>query len=515
TSLINYQFKGLFYELPKITKSDLERVWSGDAKGIVKDKFTDLTTLKPDDVGYVYVQTDLQNNPVKRLQIYYRDKSGNFDNKSQSYDLANIYRLEFENGAIFKARKDSEMILKSLIEIAKNKQYNQKEGTTKVKQLLSNKYNLVDGSKSNTYKMMTNMMESKFYDMMNRSNTKIGGVDLNKAVRFINSTSAFLDLSLNIASGTANVINANAQLFLESFLKGQFIKASSIKKAEKIYLNDMHKIVGDLTRPVNHSFVNQLMEYFDTRGNLRLNNTNFIQTDLLKKGMDLHALQVFHQSGEHWVQSIVIMSVLDSIKVLNSDNKFINKKGEVVDSENKAASILDMLSLNKDNDVLELNENVVYTTHSRLTEWNKGGKVNVDTLIRKKLYDTLGNYTETDQPDLMRNWWGKLLMLYRRYLIPMGISRFRGIEYSFKDKSALTPDEMRFSYALQEYEEGLYTSLIRHSVSTLKNMKMYLLSKDNNNKYDGWSSLSDYEKHNIKRAVTEIVLTSAILPLLT
>jgi hypothetical protein len=123
--------------------------------------------------------------------------------------------------------------------------------------------------------------------------------------------------------------------------------------------------------------------------------------------------------------------------------------------------------------------------------------------------DSIGNYTETDQPEYMRHWAGKLAGLYRKYLIPMGQSRLRGIETSLKREEDLTEDERRFSYALQEYEEGVYVTLIRYISTAIKDKKYYLLSLDN------WNELNDYQKHNIKRAVTELVLSFVMLPLST
>src|SRR5690606_13983797 len=127
--------------------------------------------------------------------------------------------------------------------------------------------------------------------------------------------------------------------------------------------------------------------------------------------------------------------------------------------------------------------------------------------IRKKLYDLVGNYTETDQPEIMRHWYGKLAMLYRRYLIPMGTARLRRIEHSYKKKENLSEDEKRYSYSLQEYEEGAYVSLIRYISTAIQNKQYYILSKSN------WNDLSDYERYNIRKSVIELVMTSVILPI--
>lgn len=497
--------KVFLYELPKITKSDMERIIGGE-KGIIADKWKDLTQIRPDDIDYNTIEKDEAGNVVRRVRIHYRDRDGSFDNKDQSLDLFQVIRLEYKNANIFSVRQRAEMDFNYLLDIAKHKEYYPKKGTTKVLNWRRDKLDKIKGSQSSTYKMMNNLMESRFYDIMRKSNTKVGKIDVNKAVSFINGASAFLSLSLNIASGTANVVNANAQMFLESFIKGDKITAKGIKKANSIYAKHFANTLNDITDPINTSFVNQVNEIFNVRGHFNLSQSNFLKSDLIKKGLSRESLQVFQESGEHWVQSVVTMSVLEGIKVLNSNGDFINKEGKVVKTEKEAASLLDMMKKDEGG-LVQVNPEVGYTTHSRTSLWNEGGREKVAQLIVKKLYDTIGNYRRIDQPDIMRSAGGQLMMLYRKYFIPMGQARFRGIEYSLKPEDELEEDERRYSYALQEYEEGTYVSLIRYISQSIKDKKYYILSRSN------WENLSDYQRHNIKRAVGEFVLTFVMLPL--
>lgn len=505
--LINFSYGTKFYELPKITKSDAERLWQGDGLGIIKDKWEDVTEIRPDDIGFVSKEKNMDNESINRLRVHYRDTFNNFDNKNQSLDLFNIYRLEYKNGSTYKMRRDVETELNFMLDIVKNKKYYETEGTRGVLNSRTRRLNIIPGDKTNTYKMMNNMLESKFYDILNKSNTKIGSVDLNKAVNSLNATTSFLTLSLNVASGTANVLNAQAQVFLESFIKGHYITARGVSKANQIYGNDMINIMSDLTNPINTSLVNQINEMFNIRGTFDFSEGNFLKSDLLKRGFNTEALRIFQESGEHWVQSTITMAVLEGIKVLNENNKFINKEGKEVETEAKAASLLDMIKLDEAG-LAYIDDKVVYTTHSRASKFDDGGKEKIDLLIIKKLNDSIGNYRTNDQPDIQRHWWGKLVMLYRKYLIPMGQARFRGIEFSLTKKEDLQSSQKRFSFALQENEEGTYTTLIRYLRASIKDGENWLQFKDN------WEDLTDYEKHNIKRTMTEIVITSTILPLI-
>ena len=504
-TLKKYSYGAFFLELPKVTKSSLERIYQGDFIGSVKEKWDYLVETRADDIEYTNEDIDLAGKKHRQLRLHYRDR-GNFKNELQSMDLATVFRLEFKNINIYKLRQQKEMELSFLIDIAKGQQFYSKNGNLLQRQLNSDKMNITTNENSNLTQMLTNLMDYRFYDITNSSDLKINKIDANKAVGYINAASAFMALSLNFASGTANVINANAQMFLETFIKGSTFNAKGIAKANKIYGKDLGQSLKDNVRGINKSFTNQIAEIFNTKGLFNLSDSNFLQATLLKKGMSLKSLQVFQDSGEHWIQAVLTMAVLDNIKVMNADNKFINKEGKEVKKISEAASILDMLKTDKDTGLVDLDSSVAYTTHSPNVKWNEGGKEMVDILIRKKLDDTIGNYTQTQQSEAYRHYAGRLTLLYRKYLVPMGQARLIGIENAFTEKDNLREDQVRFSHALQEYEEGTYVSLIRYSYTSLKTLKTEILTRGN------WKNLSDYEKHNIKRAVTELILTGFILP---
>lgn len=504
-SLIKNGYGTSFYELPKITKSFTERVFQGDVINGVKDNWTDLTTVRPDDIGYTTLERDMSGNPIYKIPIHYRSNE-NFKSTDQSLDLFNIYRLEYKNGNTFKHRNNVETDLHFLLDIAKDLKYYKNTGTLLELNSRNKKLTLIEGDQSQTIKMLTNMMETKFYDILNKNGTKVGNVELNKAVTKLNGMTSFLALSLNIASGTANVLNGSSQLFLESFLKGQTIKASSIAKAESFYLKDMMNIVADQTNSINISFTNQVLEMFNIKGDRSLSQANFLRSDMLKKGLNAESLQIIQSTGEHWLNSIITFSVLDGVKVMDENHNYLTKEGKITTNLSEAASVLDMLDKNENN-LVKLKDSVTYTTHSKLVKWNEGGKEMIDALLYKKIYDMIGNYRSTDQSEIYRHWGGKLTMLYRKYLVPMGIARLRGIETSLKRKDDLEEKDRRFSYALQEYEEGTYTTLIRYIKSSVKDGQRWLTLKDN------WNNLTDYEQHNVKKAVTEIILTSILTPL--
>ncbi len=509
-------YKGASYNhLPAITKTDLERTLSGDIKGVVKDKWTDLTQIKTDDIGYDYAEKsiDIAGNPIYNIRVLYR---GNIEGKDQSLDLFTLMRLEYINGVNYKEKHQKEMELNAIVEIAKNKDYYRTEGIRVPvisKYANRNKLNTKQGIDSNTYKRLQSLLESNIYNIAHKYAGNLGPVDINKAIKVTNGLTAQISLALNPFSATANVINGKAQMFLEGISKN-VIDFKNIKNAERIYSGDLGNNMRDLGSPIKKSFTNQMNIMFDSFGTISIGNQAFVKNNLAKTFINPHQLQFMHEGGEHWMQSTLTMAVLDSVKVMDENNNFINKEGIVVDSKDKAASLLDMLSLNPKTGKLEMSNKVVYTTHTLITKYNEGGKEHINSLIKKKIFDTMGNYDSNMQPEAMRHWWGKLFLMFRRYLIPMGIARFRGFAYSFKSNEELQQDPdkyLSYSHSLKDYEEGIYTSFIRfvtHGIlPSIKQMQMGLTQ-------EYWDTLSDSQKGNIKKAITEMALTAVLLPLL-
>jgi hypothetical protein len=507
-SLRVHSYGALFYDTPYITKSSLERYYEGDIKGGILENWKYLSETRADDIEYTNEEVSISGEKSRELRLHYRDRAKKFKHEQQSMDLATMFRLESKNVNIYNLRREKEADFSFLIDIAKTQKLYTSNGNLLQRAFNKKNLNITTNINNNIAQSLKNMMDYRFYDISNKVNKKWGKIDVNKATNYINGATAFMALSFNFASGTANVVNANAQMFLETIIKGHTFKAANVAKAQKIYFTP--SVFGDTLKDnlkgINTGYVNQLSEIFNTRGLYALSDSNFLQANLAKKGLDLKSLQVFQDSGEHWIQSVLMMSLLDNVKVLNKNGDFINKEGKVVKTKTAAASLLDMHKVDPKSGLVNLDSNVVYTTHSPSVKYNEGGKELVDILIRKKIDDSIGNYTQTQQAEGFRHYMFKIGMLFRKYLVPMGQARLLGIENSYIEKGKLREDQTRFSHALQQYEEGTYTTLIRYAWTSLKTFKKELLTREN------WDQLSEYEKHNIKRAIAELAMTFVILP---
>lgn len=506
-SLINEFVGAIYYELPAVTKSNEERIIEGELKGIVKDKIKDLTEIRPDDVGYQEQRLDSKGNSIHYLKVHYR---GNLTPDQQSLDLFTINRLNRINGINYQEKESIALQVEAIKMIAKNKEYYIK---TKGGESVLNKYaervkeaTKTDGQ-SNESKMIENIIEKNLYDILHIQYDKLGPLDVNKVISTANGWVSSVGLSLNAFSAAANILNAQAQIFLEK-VAGNHLSKGSVEKAHKIYGKDLANIAGDYSRPIKQSFVNQVNQMFDTFGGFTVKQQDYIKNTITKTAVNFESLQFLHEGGEHYVQSIMVMATLESIKVMNDNNDYIDKDGKVVEKD-KSVSVLDMLSKD-DNGVVQLSDKVVYTNRSFNTKLKEGGKEQLMLFVKKKLFDTMGNYDSNMQPEAYRHWWGKMILLFRRYLIPQAVARFRGLTKALVHEDDLTEDDIHFNNALRTTEEGSYVStirFIRHTIyPALKQLKFDIISTN-------WNELSKDKKAGIKKSVMELALTGAILPL--
>ena len=156
----------------------------------------------------------------------------------------------------------------------------------------------------------------------------------------------------------------------------------------------------DTSKTFDDSFTNQINKMFDVFGGFQIGKTDFIKDNVWRSFANLHSLQMFNAMGEHQMQSVITMSILNEIKALDKDGNFMSKDGKVTTNEQEAASLLDMLEKDEKG-LVKMNDNVVFSEHSNLTEWNDGGKVQVQQLIKHKVFKLLGNYDDNMQPEVM------------------------------------------------------------------------------------------------------------------
>ena len=526
-SLTRTSSNATYFMLPYATISGLERVTTGRLNpiDIAKQNLSDITQWKIDDIenGREEMFTPA-GEKIFNVPVMYRNNISKTKEpkkykellKDQSYDLLTLMRLEHHNQTNFKLKLENELLLNSLKDIAKNKKYfKTKMGTNNLASNLlgiKTKHVEKDGADSNTFKRIESIVNQALYNVFHEE-AKLNGKDVNKIVQHLNKHTSFLGMTLNYFNAPVNVLNAEFQTFITKL--GKDIDAGKLREAHVFYAKDLPSILADAGRPVKHSVVNQLNLLTDVFGGLTHEQNDFIKNTLIKGIADPQLLQIMQNGGEHLVQSVLNIALLKSIKVMNSNQQYINKDGQVV-PEKEAASIFDMVEQDKDTKQVTFNKDkFTYTNRSTATKWDEGGLENVRLFIKKKIFDSMGEYDKNFQTEFQKHWYGQLFSMYKKFVIPLGIARYRGINKSLTKREDLTEDDLHWNESLQEYEEGYYVTtfrfITRATLSNLAQLKFKLISEN-------YNELSDYEKANLKKGIVELsilaLLQLAIIPLL-
>lgn len=482
-----------FHRLPSQSKTDLERALELDFKGLTKDKWTDLTKVKTDDIGIETgsEEKNSQGDIIRRVKTAYR---GKIDTNEQSLDLETMFRNEYWNGQNVKEKLRLEPKLLLITDIALNKEYY----TGKNKEVVA--------GLSNTYNRLVGIMERNVYDIMSKNGGTFAGVDINKVTNALNGYAAGLAMTFNMAAGATNIANGLTQVLIDA-VGGNRFDVKTFLKAEAKYTKEMMNgnLLKDMSKSVKTSYFNQLLEMFDVMGGLGQNEQEALRNTILRKFGTTKSGNFLNESGEHAMHSILTQSILDGIKAMDKDNNYLDKDGNIT-TEDKGASLADMLYFDS-NGQLQMNSKVAYSGFNLTTKYHEGGKSQINLLIKHKVFDLFGVYDIKYKNELSKAWWGKSIMMFKNFFMGAAAYRYTGFTTSYKKKSELTDDDRFYNSAEKEYIEGTYTTLVRFLRETgVPNLQMLQTM------YMNWKNLTEYEKSNLKKATMEIMLTSVILP---
>ena len=109
----------------------------------------------------------------------------------------------------------------------------------------------------------------------------------------------------------------------------------------------------------------------------------------------------------------------------------------------------------------------------------------------------------------MKKWYGKSLMMFKRFFLPGLEHRFRGVSTVKKTTEELTEEERAYSFALRDYDEGYYTTFVRMIIQGAKALRTQGL----NFIPSYYNSLTESEQANIRKAAAELIMIYVILPM--
>ena len=491
-----------FYELPTADKTTLERIMSSSFFDGLKETFTDLYKEKATDVelrgkstdskitGEKLIQTDDSNRPFYKIPNLYRGPK----TSDQSYDLFSLLMLEFDNSLNQHLSKDLLVQVELMRDVILDKKFYEVD---KYGSVLKGKHTLKEIQKAavdtNEYALFKSIVEQRLYGL------NMYDSDFNKPISTVMKFASMSMFAFNYFAGIPNVIvgKTNAAIDSVAFMK---TRGWDPTLGDKLYKKNWNTIVPDIGKVQKTSLVNLLLQRYSVISDYKGLHTKYLY-DTRFKSVAHGAAYSISNVGEHYVQSVQMLTILGNTKVKNDKRQWIDKNGNVVDTREEAASLYDMYSTDGDGKI-KVSDLVKYTELS-LKPFEE---IHVRNYLKKMVSDAQGQYDSDQKARFQRYGVGLATSMFRKWVEPGVMRRFRGIDTAIVTRN-MTEEELQNSMVSpfvsldkNEEMEGMYTTLfsfINQLIKNYKHHKKVALS-------ESWDNLSDMKKENLYRSAIDM-----------
>ncbi len=521
---MTYTAGRLDLKLPRLEQGNLERLYSNGILSFVKEGFLDKFKLRGKDVELGIISDEaLEAKKIKKAkhtEDTYVDESGeerssiplhyrntNIPNESISYDVMRSMVLDYHNCLKFKVKTETAVFLDVLKDVMHEVDILQ---TTSFVQKL--KINKETGETHTTKKGVSNITAT--LEMLIRHRVYgiaiEGDPTVTKIFQTIGNYTSLLAMSANIVSGTANLAQGTVVGWIETAGgKTGYFTPSNRKRASVIYNSQIPQFMKDIGERVPKSKVNLVARKFNVFSETNLlNGKSYTQNTKIKRIAEQSALMAFNGMGEHALQSINMLAILDNIKVKDVNGSFLDKDFKPTTDRSQAIGVYDAML--QEGTKLEFHPSV------NSTERTKGvsdeDMVKIHRMITRVSRDIYGNYASQNKARYQRTAVGAMMGSMRGYLISGAQKRFRGIGtsgllskdgYTALDEEFTFDNLHRLSYntEIDKFEQGQYVTtakFVRDMITEVKALKSIAGTKE------AWNSMTDEQKANVRKTLIEL-----------
>ena len=541
-----------FIRLPGIKQTVFGGLVSGNLMNAAKKFYQEATQIEIDDTeegGAVDVEgekdvrlayTDLHNKIKHMVPVQFRGRLKEQQNK----DLFSVFASELQNGIRYEIDKEvaiDAMIIKDMIN---NTKFHKTEGNmkTKIGSIFAGKgdteTDTIDGDASVVAEMIDKMFKTRVYQMSNeyagnipiprvkkfdKEGKEIKGketnIDIHRAAQVVSTYTAFASMAFKGLTAANNWLTGNVSVAIEA-AGGEFINAKGILRAKALYAKNLMGIVGDIGKPIQTNFVNQLMRKLGVQHETNILNAQFERNNVAKRFIDPGFALGGFSMGEHEIHATLSIAILDNIKVLGFKGEFLDKEGNIVEDRKDAASLLDSYYLD-DTGVIQqykwASDN--FNEHETYTSGAEQGEAAVRGLIKDRVYRTQGAFDKRMASQLDRLWWGKLLKQFKKHIVPQTLNRFRGLAHvagsTERGKGGIAIKDRYYNYNAKTEEYGYYVSFLRFAHNVFKQERFNILNWKEAGS-NTWKTMTKHQRANVTKTISELgfmvfVLTAANL----
>jgi hypothetical protein len=454
------------YVLPSIHKQDKER---RDFKELVKDKFKDATSIRADDTRFGIA--DFSEGDKKFLPVYFTQ---DMDADEVSVDLVRSVLLFSQMANRYEAlnRIEPEINLFKVIIGDRDVAETNAKGVAKL-DAFANKLGITSFIKKQGESYSQQHVDA-FIDMIVFNETlkaqELFGFSGTKITDGLMGYSALTSIAADLLKGVANNLQGNIQLIIEAN-SAEFFSRKDLRVGKLYYAKHLTGFLSDFGKTTPESLVGQLVRLYDPmQGNFKDQYGKNISPSAFAKLMRTDTLFFNQHFGEHEIQVSSMFALMSATKV----------------KDNTTGQEISLLDAYTKYGIADIEKNTDFTNSQKIDLQNRLHA------ISKKLH---GVYNEFDKGTAQRYALGRLVLMYRKHLIP-GYKRRWGT--------------LKTDQELGSTVEGYYITFYNTMLKDLAKMKFNVMKN--------WTTYTPFEKAQIKRTLAEAAIilgTSALILMLT
>ena len=487
------------FKVPEIRANPMEKLERSGVKASVKEKVDDIFNLSKEHHQETYGETTIDAVP-----IMYNGHGMNPDDVSQDA-LASI--AKYANGAyVYEMRSSMEGFAISVRDrMLKHKPYKTKgkgiiteSGSkaifNKVRRAIQRKNKETDETvdesalddqevamekeTSNIAAAVASWIEDVIYGR-GKVEAVVGGMDLNAIVGFITSVGSHTQIGGDLLLAVANYFQGQTQSAIESWA-GQYYGTRDWARAGAIYAKHLPGMMNDaFEHPLNgKDIVSQMILFIDP-----------MQEQYSSAG-HLNAGSFFRRNAGFSTPWFAAMSAGDHAMKIQSMIAMMHKLRNEHNGGDGTMSLFDAYELGEDGRI-RLKEGVDLAQFSESGEIESSDMEGVESLpmpkgfkrrVHKVNRELHGNYSRFNRPQIMRHWFGDLLMQYRRFF-PSQMHKRTGRE--------------AYNYEADEMSVGSYVTIWKRAKDLIDEKRGIIAERP---------ALLDHERAAINRFFAEMAM---------
>ena len=442
-----------------------------------------------DTFGVSQVLTDMEDGEVELLPVYYQSFNGNNKALQQaSVDVTETMALYMNMANTYyhldKVADSIELVRHAYgetntIKTNAGQLINKLKSKARGEEQQESEFVYFKTKNSNAYAHLNDLISSQLYGKfkVKGNDYQIGNfkVSMDKVTDLLINLTSKNALMFNYLSETASVTQGVIAANVEA--KGaRFFKVSELNKADMLYADSLVGLLGDFGSRAKQSKLGLFLEKFnvilDDAASLR--NINSEVKSKLGRLSKLETLSFIRNCGEHWMYARTALATAQRIKVkVNGVETYLYDAlvVEPLDPSNPKAG-----------------NRIVYkegTTTLTGAPISDDFEFAFEEKVHAINHELHGIYNSADKNAFQRKAVGRLVMLFRGWMIPAYLRRF---------------GSAKFNMSLDTHTKGYYRSMGNFSMTLMQD-----LAKMEVHWVNRYNELTPIEQSNVRMAIRELI----------